>query len=380
MKTVKEAIDTGDNPEFFHPSKKNLYKDKLEVEKMFPDLTPEEKRYIELVTSESYKKTVERLLHYTGKTKRQLQGNGLMTVVYQAMNQLTGMENQNKQALEKLAIDVVLNLPEFKMFKELVSSGQLKIDAKIAKPDLSNAVAEPPQEEPGLDQEEQQVVNFTKNISDASEGVLKRKFANMITQGNATNKLYLFQLASDALNNINPNFINLYGILSSVVQTSYYSLPVMSLAGMDLGNAAMGSEEVIPEDDVYTIKARGTFFPYLVHEIVKGLYDYLSMDITTQENLDTETLNDEFVDIMSGPQLYTNLTKHIPSKDIEYLPLVYKLLLKENINIIKEVLSGGGKAQSTISRLVQQAKQIMGEYSSSSEEGYTDTYNPEDSE
>ena len=303
-----------------------------------------------------------------------------MTVVYQAMGQLVGMEQQNKQALEKLAVDVVLNLPEFKMFKELVSSGQLKIDAKIAKPDLSNAVAEPPQEEPGLDQEEQQVVNFTKNISDASEDVLKRKFANMITQGNATNKLYLFQLASDALNNINPNFINLYGILSSVVQTSYYSLPVMSLAGMDLDNAAMGSEEVIPEDDVYTIKARGTFLPYLIHEIVKGLYDYLSMDITSQENLDTETLDDEFVDIMSGPQLYTNLTKHIPSKDVEYLPLVYKLLLRENINAIKEVLSGGGKSQSTINRLIQQAKQMMGEYSSSGEEGYTDTYNSEDSE
>lgn len=380
MKFIEEAIDTGDNPEFFHPSKKNLYKDKMEIEKMFPNLTPEEKRYIELVTSESYKKTVERLLHYTGKTKQQLGGNGLMAVIYQAMGQLVSMEQQNIQALEKLAIDVVLNLPEFKMFKELVSSGQLKIDAKIAKPNLLNAKTAPAQETYGLDQEERQIVNFTKILSDASEGALKRKFANMITQGNATNKLYLFQLASDALNKINPNFINLYGILSSVVQTSYYSLPVMSLAGMDLNNAAMGSVEVIPENGIYIIKARGTFLPYLIHEIVKGLYDYLSMDITTQENLDTEILDDEFVDIMSGPQLYTNLTKRISSKDIEYLPLIYKLLLKENINTIREVLSSGGKSQSIISRLIQQAKQIMGEYSSSNEEGYTDTYNSKDPE
>ena len=380
MKFIKEAIDTGDNPEFFHLSKKNLYKDKMEIERMFPDLTPEEKRYIELVTSESYKKTVERLLHYTGKTKQQLRGNGLMTVIYQAMEQLVNMEQQNIQVLEKLAIDVVLNLPEFKMFKELVSSGQLKIDAKIAKPNLLNAKTAPAQETSGLDQEERQIVNFTKILSDASEGALKRKFANMITQGNATNKLYLFQLASDVLDKINPNFINLYGILSSVVQTSYYSLPVMSLAGMDLNNAAMGSVEVIPENGIYTIKARGTFLPYLIHEIVKGLYDYLSMDITTQENLDTETLDDEFVDIMSGPQLYTNLTKHVPSKDIEYLPLIYKLLLKENINTIREVLSSGGKSQSIISRLIQLAKQMMGEYSSSNEEGYTDTYNSKDPE
>ena len=55
---------------------------------------------------------------------------------------------------------------------------------------------------------------------------------------------------------------------------------------------------------------------------------------------------------MTGPELYTNLAKLVPQKDIEYLPLVFKLLLGLDINIIRDVLSGGGKAQTYIQKLV----------------------------
>ena len=191
---------------------------------------------------------------------------------------------------------------------------------------------------------------------------LKRQFANMITQGNAVNKLYLFQLASDSLNKIDPNLIKLYGIMSVMVQASYYAIPDMPLTNAMKGSA-VGSEEIVPNDDgTYTIVARSPFFPYLVHEIVKGLYDYLSMDIVSQSQLDDETLDSELVDIMSGPALYTNLAKLIPQKDIEYLPLVFKLMLGLDVNTIKEILSGGGRTQMHIQKLLQQAKDLQNDY------------------
>ena len=122
----------------------------------------------------------------------------------------------------------------------------------------------------------------------------------------------------------------------------------------------MGSEEIVPnEDGTYTIIAKSPFFPYLIHEIVKGLYDYLSIDITTQANLSGETLDQEIVDIMSGPQLYINLAKLIPSKDIEYLPLCFKLLLQEDINTIKTVLTGGARSQIIINNILLQAKDLL---------------------
>ena len=124
----------------------------------------------------------------------------------------------------------------------------------------------------------------------------------------------------------------------------------------------------------YTIRARSPYFPYLIHEIVKGCWDLLSVDITSQENLGKETLDDEVIDIMSGPQLYTNLTKLVPAKDIEYLPYVYRLLLKQNAATIREVLSGGGRAQGIMNNLVQQAKTMQGEYEQAGEEKYKDSF------
>ena len=92
-----------------------------------------------------------------------------------------------------------------------------------------------------------------------------------------------------------------------------------------------------------------------------------SVTSTVSGSLYKDLLLDVKIDYTRNPQLL----KRREVSDIQ---------ISENINAIKEVLSGGGKSQSTINRLIQQAKQMMGEYSSSGEEGYTDTYNSEDSE
>jgi hypothetical protein len=127
-------------------------------------------------------------------------------------------------------------------------------------------------------------------------------------------------------------------------------------------DAAAGSEEVVPDGDGYIIRARSPFFPYLIHEIVKGCWDLLSVDLVSQGELGQETLDDEVIDIMSGPQLYINLTKLIPSKDLEYLPYAYRLLLNQDTNVLREVLSGGNKAQSIMNNLIQQAKSMRTDY------------------
>lgn len=380
MKTFKEAIETGPFGHLFHPSKKAKYTSVQDVEKLFPNLGPEAHRYLETVTSEAYKKAIERLQHYTGKNPATLRLPALMAEVMGAIQTVTQIQEGHKEELEQLAIKIVLELPEFKAFKKWQQEGKIKFDVKLEQANLDNAVSQAEQEAEQEEATEEELTptedfdaELAEDLQDASDNVLKRKFSNMITQGNATNKLYLFQMASEQLNNIDPNLVRLYGVLSSIVQTSYYAMPDMQFTA-DVKNAAVGSEEVIPEDDGYTIKARSPFFPYLIHEIVKGCWDLLSVDITSQANLDKEVLDDEVMDIMSGPQLYTNLTKLIPAKDIEYLPYVYRLLLKQNGATIREVLAGGGRAQSIMSNLIQQAKTMQGDYEQSGEEKYTDTF------
>ena len=386
MKSFKEAIDDGGVPGLFHPTKRAKYATKLDVEKVFPDLGPEAQRYLEMVTSDSYKKTIERLEHYTGKDPKTLNLNSMMRIAMTAIMKVTTIQQGHEKELEKLAVDVVLNLPEFKLFKQLVANGDIKLIAKLDSPDLSNAATslgdeepEEPIDENELAPEEEVEMALAEELSQVDDSVLKRKFANMITQGNAVNKLYLFQLASESLDKINPDLVKLYGILSVVVQSLYYITPDMPFSDAIKG-AAVGSEEIVPEEDgTYTITARSPFLPYVIHELVKGMYDYLSMDVTSQSNLDDETIDDETVDIMSGPQLYTNLAKLVTGNDTELLPLVYKLLLKEDIATIKSVLEGGGKAQRIIAGLISQARNLMDAFNK--EDEYSDSdYQPDPQE
>ena len=341
---------------------------------MFPNLGPEAQRYIETITGDAYKKAVERLQTYTGKNPSTLSLPALMQTVMGALQKVEQIQSGRSKELEKLAVDIVLNLPEFKAFKKWRDSGKLKFDVKLIDANLDNAIVAAEQEgeeEEANDKEltpyETVDFNVAQTLQDASDAVLKRKFANMMTQGNATNKLYLFQMASEQLNQIDPSLTKLYGVLSSIVQTSYYAMPVMNFT-MDIKSSAVGSEEVVPDEDGYIIKARSKYFPYLIHEIVKGCWDLLSIDVVSNAELGNETLDDEVMDIMTGPQLYTNMSKLIPSKDIELLPYVYRLLLKKDINTIREVLSGGGRAQNIINTLIQQAKTMQGEYDQSSDE------------
>jgi hypothetical protein len=100
-------------------------------------------------------------------------------------------------------------------------------------------------------------------------------------------------------------------------------------------------------------------FPYLVHELVKGIGDYISMDVASQEELDTETMDDEIKQIMAGPALELKLRKLIPSDKIEYLPIIKKLFYKLPIETIKDILLGGMKAQSYMNSLIKQAEESM---------------------
>jgi hypothetical protein len=180
-----------------------------------------------------------------------------------------------------------------------------------------------------------------------------------MTQGDAVNKLFLFNTISDELDALSPNLSKKYGVLAAITQIGYYLTPDFPITSDIVNMAAVGSEQVIPSGDNYTIKARAMTFPYLVHELVKGFGDYISMDVASQEELDTETMDDEIKQIMAGPALEMKLRKLVPTNKIELLPLIKKLFYKEKIYKIKEILLGGQKAQIYMNDLITQAEESM---------------------
>lgn len=368
MKSLKEAFDNVQHPNLFHSTKQAKYDNPSDVEKLMPDLGPNAQRYIKIITSDAYNKAVERLVSYTGVPAENHSVPSMLNAVMSALRTVSILQLKHTQHLEKLAVDIVLSLPEFKMFKGLIDSGKLKIVAKLQDANLDNAITETekqaqeePEDEDDLTIDEIANEEMAVAFDSIDEQKIRRQFARMVTQGNAINKLYLFQMASDSLDKIDKRLVKLYGIMSSIVQMSYYAIPDMPFTAA-VKNAAVGSVEVKPEDEVYTINANSPFFPYLIHEIVKGLWEYLSMDIATDSQLADETLDQETMEVMSGPQLYTNIVKLMPQNKMEYLPLTYKLLLRQPSENIKTILAGGGKAQNIVAKLAHQAEEMMNNF------------------
>lgn len=364
-KGLTEKIDTGEMPDIIDPSKRaKIENEKDYVEQMFPDLGPAADRYLEIITSKSYKQNIQRVADYLGISVSEIQNKfpnypTMAMLAIKALNDVKRAESGMKQQLEKIAVDVVLDLQEYNLIKSLVDDGSIIIDAKLGNADLTKAITADKMDEEmpnGLTVAENLNIQLNTMIGDKTEGKLRRTLANYMTQGDATNKLFLFNLVSDKLDALSPNLSKKYGVLAAITQIGYYLTPDFPITSDIVNMAAVGSEQVIPTGDKYTIKVRAMTFPYLVHELVKGFGDWLSMDVASQEELDTETMDDEIKQIMAGPALEMQLRNLVPTEKIEYLPLIKKMFYKLPIETIKDILTGGMKAQYHMNILIDAAE------------------------
>jgi len=368
-KGLTEKIDTGEDiPDLIDPSKRDKIEDEKDyVEQILPDLGPEADRYLEIITSESYQQNIKRVAHYLGISVSEVQNKfpnypTMAMLAIKALNDIKRAESGMKQQLEQIAVNLVLDLPENKLIKQSVEDGYVKIDAKLGNADLTKAVTADKMNEEmpnGLTVAENLNIQLNTALGGDTEGKLRRTLANYMTQGDAVNKLFLFNTISDELDALSPNLSKKYGVLAAVTQIGYYMTPDFPITSDIVNMAAVGSEQVIPTGENYTIKARAMTFPYLVHELVKGFGDYLSMDVASQEELDTETMDDEIKQIMAGPALEMKLRKLVPLDKIDLLPMIKKLFYKEEIDIIKQILLGGQKAQFYMNQLIAQAEELM---------------------
>jgi hypothetical protein len=365
---LSEAIDTGEMPDLIDPSKRaKIENEKDYVEQILPDLGPAADRYLEIITSESYKQNIKRVSYYLGISVSEIQAKfpnypTMVMLAIKALNDIKRAESGMKQQLEKIAVDVVLDLPENKFIKKLVEDEDIIIDAKLGNADLTKAVTTDKMDEEmpnGLTVAENLNIQLNTMLGDITEGKLRRTLANYMTQGDAVNKLFLFNNVSDKLDELSPNLSKKYGVLAAITQIGYYLTPDFPITSDIVNMAAVGSEQVIPTGEKYTIKARAMTFPYLVHELVKGIGDYISMDVASQEELDTETMDDEIKQIMAGPALELKLRKLIPADKIEYLPIIKKLFYKLPIETIRDILLGGMKGQNYMNDLVKKAEESM---------------------
>jgi len=353
------AFDPGDFPSFVHPQKKQwIETGDPELDALLPTLSEGTQTYLEMISSQAYKDMVKRLERYTGAHAEDIELPRLFSVVYQSLQSVQDIEKSHTKELEQLALETVLNLPEFKMVKEAYEEGDVKFDIKMGPAEL-NISPDMKAEEGELSEAEEINLDLAQVLEDADDAMLRRRLQNLLIQGNATLKTYLFNLVSDKLRTIDPDLIQMYGILAVAAQLGYWITP-FGIEGA--GESGVGSEEVIPEGDDYVIKVRALNFPYLIHELVKGINEWTLLDKSLEGAMKKDTLARETEDIIIGPQLSKILSSYIPSSKQELFPLVQKMFTKLSRKEVKEVFAQSRQGDRIMQNLIDEAEDEWDDY------------------
>ena len=396
-KNIFEApVDYGDSPERMNPDVQGRLESgqtSLSGHLAFPKLKAglKTKNFEELIASKRFKDVVEKVKHYTG-VRTVTTGNSfqqLMFTMMSAYNKAVQLERNHKKELEELAVKIIKS--EFE-----IPEGALQFDVKLV--NLGEVSQEGMKSTPNEPEEEEVKKAFKledelEDLIDAMEDFKleksKRRFINSIIQGAAKKGTYLFEMVKDELDKIDPQILNLYGTVMSINDALYWLLDDSVLQQMfEGGQSSTGTEEIDTKTDPPTIKVRATFFPSLVHELVKGMHELLGAhgipeDPSKAEMVlnATDSHEQEIWDLRLGPIIWEKLHATFPDEVFEegqkiiqsaILARFYSLNAREFHVIAHKILKGSPEGKSFIEDLVKDIKAEM------TKEQFGDLFNDEE--
>lgn len=402
-------MDTGGYPDYIHPEKKTKIRQRshpLGRNPAFPDEPVPQgssaEHWEEYLASEQYQATMKRLTDFirratpgAGADFRLPAGQRGFTTAMQAMfaavMQAAEKEAPHKEQLEKMAIDLIFEQPEFRKLKQPYLDGEFKIDAKLEAGDLSRAVTstergqravppppeedeprpqrgrrrrQPPQEEPQAPADpeaEAQAAQALQRFDDPE--VAKRHVINAMIHGGAVSKNYAYQLIGPELSRFDPELVTLYGIAMAGSELGYFATPdsfaaqaarTPGLVGgsaevsfepsePDLasgqpggGGGEFGQEEKPQEGrTVPVVRARGMIFPMLIQELTKGLLELVSYEGLPQdaekarEVIDqTDLVDQESWAMIMGRGLWTRFVNALGGNEDEITMHLYNRIVQ----------------------------------------------------
>jgi hypothetical protein len=227
----------------------------------------------------------------------------LMPIAFKINNlggEIVNIEKPYIDELEMLAIQII------KDSYPIIEYAGIEIDAKIVS---FAGVQEMPEE--GTPIEDANGPEFDE---------VKRRIINAVTQGASVRGTFNYLIFKDYIDQLNPNLIQKYNNLMKNTFGQFDSniaIEFMLAALAQQKNIEGGSEEVSwDEQGALTIHARAICFPMLVHEIVKGLYEILSLqgfgankERNKQVVRNVDKISNEPEDMRYGKFIYDALTK-----------------------------------------------------------------------
>jgi len=357
----------------------------------------------EKLASKRFQDVVNKVKQYTGLTD--ISGPSafmeLQMMLQRAVQDVKRIENENEEYLENLAVDLVtkeMSIPEgtFQFDVELLS-GMGQIDTSKMRRQSEEPEDEDVLEKFGVESEEAEddLDDFMAAFEKFDMEKAKRRFINSLIQGAAKKGHYMFALVQDELNRLDPRLLNLYGVLMSIADLMYWVVPdqmTQMMAGS--GEGVQGSEEVDDTTDPPTIKAKGLFFPILVHELLKGVYEVLGTQGLPDDPkaaemvmMSQDTLPYEIWDLRLGPVIWEKFIEAYPEnlfeddlKEIQnYLFSRFSALSTEEFfEVAREIISGTEKGKKIVKRMVDEIIEELRQYDLEDALGSSDDEEDED--
>ena len=376
-KKLNEAppIDYGDGRERMSPDIEGKLKSQehpLGGHQAFPDVDKDgiPDNFEELIASQRFQDVVQKVKDATGVENIDPQTfMSLQPMLMQAAQRILQIESQNKEVLENLAVELVVSemgIPE----------GDLQFDAKLEKPNMSGMQQKPKEKKK---KKEPEFPNFemedeaAKRLQKLDLEKQKRRFINSLIQGSAKKAHYMYHLVNEKLNDVNPDLVGLYSIVMSVNDLMYWVMPDMEgmIGGGGAEQAMAGKEELDLKTDPPTIKAKGLMFPILVHELYKGVMEYVSAhglpsdpDMAQEVIGMEDTLPAEVWDLRLGPVIWEKFLEVYPDdffdsdeqkriKNYFYFKFV-SLEAEQFLSLAKEILSGSQKGKDQVKKMIDE--------------------------
>ena len=384
--TLTEAPIDYEGPERMEPGIEKRITGKETPYHGFPAIPEMDRDYIELISSKRFKDSVNKVRMAMGDT-RAIQGNNplmsLMMTVMQSMQQLIMIQSQNKEELEKLAVDLVR--------KEMgIPKDAMQFKAELVMQPLGSA--EGMKNEPEMPSEEE-IEEFMGDMEQFNLERAKRRFINSLIQGAAFKGGHMFNLVKNEINDINPRLMDLYTTSQALMEHAYWLFPDMEgMAGG--GGGQMGQSEVDEETDPPTVIGRAVTFPLLVHELVKGVYEVfgthgLPDDPKQQEMIlnAEDTLPAEIWDSRLGPIFWEKFTSTYPMELFEedtkhiqhYLFMRFSALSAEEfMRVAKLILRDDPRGNKFIQDMVNDIVRELKDQDFKDAMGYKDDYDDDD--
>ena len=181
----------------------------------------------------------------------------------------------------------------------------------------------------------------------------------------------MFHLVKEELERLDPNLLNLYGVLMSVNDLLYWIMPdEMVMKAAESGQGMEGKEEIDDTTDPPTIKAKGLFFPILIHELLKGVYEVLGTQGLPDDPkaadmvmASQDTLPYEIWDLRLGPVIWEKFMDSYPEKlydddlrEIQnYLFSRFSsLTTDEFFDVAKMIMSGSDDGKKVVAKMVDE--------------------------